>query len=68
MEVKDTNGNLLQAGDSVVISQDIPVKGSKPIKRWTKIKNIRLGDDADRIEWKVDGTMMVIKTIYVKKN
>ncbi|MEI7477186.1 MAG: PhnA domain-containing protein [bacterium] len=33
MEVKDTNGNLLQAGDSVVISQDIPVKGSKPIKR-----------------------------------
>ena len=42
MEVKDSNWNLLVAGDSVVIIKDLPVKWGKPIKRWTKVKNIRI--------------------------
>ncbi len=68
MEVKDANGNILNEGDSVSITQDLKVKNASNIKRGTKIKNIRLvEDDPDNIEGKVNGTMMVIKTCYLKK-
>jgi len=42
IEVKDANGNLLQAGDSVVAIKDLKVKWASDIKRWDKFKNIRL--------------------------
>ncbi len=66
MEVKDSNGNVLVAGDSVVIIKDLPVKWGKPIKRWTKVKNIRIYSE-EEVEGKVDGIQMVLKTIFVKK-
>ena len=66
MEVKDSNGNVLVAGDSVVIIKDLPVKGGKPIKRGTKVKNIRIYSE-EEVEGKVDGVQMVLKTIFVKK-
>ena len=44
--VKDSNGNVLQNGDSVTIIKDLKVKGaSSDLKRGTKVKNIRLIDD-----------------------
>lgn len=68
MEVKDSNGTLLNAGDTVTVIKDLKVKGSSSvIKRGTVVKNIRLTDSEDEIEGKVEKTVMVLKTIYLKK-
>lgn len=68
-EVRDANGNLLQDGDSVVLVKDLKVKGSSlTLKMGTKVRNIRVvGGDHD-IEGKVDGSPMMLKAMYVKKN
>ncbi|MCB0533587.1 MAG: alkylphosphonate utilization protein [Saprospiraceae bacterium] len=68
MEVKDSNGNILNAGDAVTVIKDLKVRGSSAvIKRGTKVKNIRLTDDSAEIEGKVDGSVMVLKTEFLKK-
>ncbi len=66
---KDSNGNILQDGDTVIVIQDLKVKGaSNPIKRGTKVKNIRLVDGDHDIDCKVDGFgAMQLKTCFVKK-
>ena len=69
--VKDSNGNVLQNGDSVTIIKDLKVKGaSSDLKRGTKVKNIRLIDDGiHNIECKIDGFgAMKLKSEFVKKN
>ncbi len=67
--VRDSNGNELQDGDSVVIIKSLPVKGMpKPIKPGTKAKNIRLVEGDHNIECKVDGFgSMALKSEFVKK-
>ncbi|MFZ9846703.1 MAG: zinc ribbon domain-containing protein YjdM [Flavobacteriales bacterium] len=67
--VKDSNGAILQDGDSVTIIKDLPVKGySKSIKAGTKVKNIRLVEGDHNIDCKVDGFgAMALKSIFVKK-
>jgi protein PhnA len=65
---KDSNGTLLQAGDTVTIIKGLKVKGGKDIKQGTTVKNIRLTDDSAYVEGKVDGSVIVIKTEFVKKN
>ena len=68
--VKDSNGNILQNGDSVTIIKDLKVKGvSSDLKRGTKVKNIRLIDDGiHNIECKIDGFgAMKLKSEFVKK-
>jgi protein PhnA len=68
MEVKDSNGNLLNEGDSVTIIKDLKVKGSSTvIKRGTVIKNIRLTDDEKEIEGRANKEQMVLKTDFLKK-
>ena len=68
LKVLDSNGIELAAGDSVTIIQNLKVKGTKDIKKWTAVKNIRLiSDDNEVIEWRVDGVVMVLKTCFVKK-
>jgi protein PhnA len=68
MEVKDSNGTLLAEGDSVSVIKDLKVKGSSSvIKRGTIVKNIRLTDDENEIEGKVEKSMMVLKTEFLKK-
>ncbi|HMG14458.1 MAG TPA: alkylphosphonate utilization protein [Saprospiraceae bacterium] len=68
MAVKDSNGNELNAGDSVTVIQNLKVKGmSNDIKRGTVVKNIRITEDEDVIEDKVEGTMLVLKTCFLKK-
>ncbi|MDZ4758301.1 MAG: zinc ribbon domain-containing protein YjdM [Bacteroidota bacterium] len=68
METKDSNGNILQNGDSVHLVKDLKVKGSSTVlKRGVKIKNIKLTDDPDEIDCKIEGSAIVLKTEFVKK-
>lgn len=67
-ETRDSNGNILQNGDAVHIIKDLKVKGfNKDLKRGTVVRNIRLTDDPDVIEGKVDGSVLVLKTMFLKK-
>lgn len=66
----DSNGNVLENGDSVVVIKDLPVKGApKPVKAGTKVKNIRLRPDSDHnIDCKIDGFgSMALKSEFVKR-
>jgi len=67
--VKDSNGNLLNDGDTVITIKNLPVKGSpQPIKAGTKVKNIRLVDSDHNIDCKIDGFgAMSLKSEFVKK-
>jgi protein PhnA len=66
---KDSNGNVLQTGDTVTLIQDLNVKGANfTAKRGTAVRRIRLvHDNAEHIEGKIDGQHIVILTKYVKK-
>ena len=63
---KDTNWNILTAGDTVISTQNL-MAGKEKIQKGTKVKNIRLTDDPEVIEGKIDGSMMVLKTCFFKK-
>ncbi|MCJ8209598.1 zinc ribbon domain-containing protein YjdM [Mucilaginibacter sp. RS28] len=67
--VKDSNGNVLQDGDTVITIKNLPVKGSsQSIKAGTKVKNIRLVDSDHNIDCKIDGFgAMALKSEFVKK-
>jgi len=68
VETKDSNGNVLIDGDSVHLVKDLKVKGSSSVlKRGVKIKNIRLTEDPQEIECRVDGSTIVLKTVFLKK-
>ncbi|PSR14852.1 MAG: PhnA protein [Bacteroidetes bacterium] len=66
----DSNGNVLEAGDTVVLIQDLKVKGANfTAKRGTAVRRISLvHDNAEQIEGKVDGQHIVLLTKYVKKS
>ena len=66
--VRDSNGAVLKDSDSVTVIKDLKVRGSSSvIKRGTMVKNIRLTDDADEVEGKVEKSMMVLRTEFLKK-
>lgn len=68
--VRDSNGNVLAEGDTVVVIKDLKVKGSSiPLKQGTVIRNIRLvEDDAEHIEGNSDKIKgLVLKTIFLRK-
>lgn len=67
---KDSNGNLLSDGDSVVVIKDLKVKGSSSVvKVGTKVKNIRLVDGDHDIDCKIEGIgPMKLKSEFVKKS
>jgi len=66
---KDSNGNVLFDGDSVVLIKDLDVKGATfTAKRGAAVHNIKLvWDNAEQIEGRVEGQHIVILTQYVKK-
>lgn len=66
---KDSNGNILQNGDTVTLIKDLDVKGSSlNAKIGTAVRNIRLvHDNHEQIEGKIDGQTIVILTKFVKK-
>lgn len=66
--VKDSNGNLLAEGDSVMVIKDLKVKGGTDLKRGKVFKNIRLSEDGeDVVEVKDGRSTLVLKTMYLKK-
>lgn len=68
METKDSVGNLLIDGDTIVLSKTLKIKGmSKTLKRGDKIKNIRLINDPNNIECRVGKSQIVLKTCFIKK-
>ena len=68
METKDSVGNVLNDGDTVIATKTLNVKGmSKTLKRGDKIKNIRLIDDPKNIECRIGKNQLVIKTKFIKK-
>ena len=68
METKDSNGTILNDGDSVTLIKDLKLKGSSTVlKRGKVAKNIKLTDDPDEIDCKLDGSKIVLRTEFVKK-
>lgn len=70
--IKDAHGTVLADGDSVTVIKDLKIKGSSAVvKVGTKVKNIRLLDDASdghNIDCKIDGVgAMKLKSEFVKK-
>jgi protein PhnA len=66
---KDSNGMVLQDGDTVVLTKSLDVKGSTlNAKLGTVVKNIRLvADNTEQIEGKIEGQTIVILTKYLRK-
>lgn len=67
--VKDSNGATLSDGDSVTLMKDLKVKGtSVTLKRGTLVKGIRLTDNEDEVECKVEKVKgLVLRTEFLKK-
>jgi len=66
---KDSNGQVLASGDTVVLIKDLVVKGAGfTAKRGTAVRSISLvSDNAGHIEGRVEGQRIVILTEFVKK-
>lgn len=65
---KDSNGTILNDNDTVFVIKDLKVRGtSSVIKRGTVVKNIRLTEDQNEIEGRVERTVIVLKTEFLKK-
>lgn len=66
---KDCNGQVLQAGDTIVLTKSLDVKGSTlNAKLGTVVKNIRLVEgNTEQIEGKIEGQVIVILTKYVRR-
>jgi len=67
--VTDSNGNILNDGDTVTVIKDLKVKGSSlVVKMGTKVRNIRLVEGDHDIDCKIDGFgAMKLKSEFVKK-
>ncbi|MBC8210810.1 MAG: PhnA domain-containing protein [Gammaproteobacteria bacterium] len=65
----DSNGNVLQAGDTVTLIKDLTVKGANfTAKRGTAVRGISLvADNPEHIEGRVNNQQIVILTKFVKK-
>lgn len=67
--VKDSNGNVINDGDDVILTKDLDVKGSSlKLKRGDVIKKVRLiAGDCNNVEFKAGKSTMVLKTCFMKK-
>jgi len=67
---RDANGVELAAGDTVVITKDLDVKGTGfTAKRGTAVRNIGLvAGDSEHIEGRVNGVKIHILTKFLKKS
>ncbi len=64
----DSNGAPLADGDSVTLIKGLDVKGANfTAKRGTLVKNIRLSDDPELVEGRVNGVGIYLKTCFLKK-
>lgn len=69
METTDSNGTVLQNGDSVQLIKDLKIKGtSVTLKKGTIIKNIKLTDNEEEVECRTDTIKgLVLKTEFIRK-
>ena len=68
METLDSNGNILEDGDSEHLTKDLKVKGmQKTLKRGNLIKNIRLSSGTQLVEYRIAKSTIVLKTQFLKK-
>jgi len=67
--VRDANGTILVAGDSVSIIKDLVVKGAGfTAKQGTTVKNIKMVQgDPTHIQGKVNGSTIFIISAFLKK-
>lgn len=67
---KDSNGTILNNGDTVVLTQQLNVKGASFMApKGTIVRKIRLvPDNAEQIEGKINDQTIVILTKYVRKS
>lgn len=70
VEHLDSNGTVLESGDTVTLIKDLNVKGANfTAKRGTTVRNISLvAENGDQIEGRVSGQRIVILTKFVKKS
>jgi protein PhnA len=67
-KTRDSNGTILNNGDTVTLIKDLEVKGAGfTAKRGTTVKKIILSDDGEHIEGKVNGTQIFLLSKYLKK-
>jgi protein PhnA len=66
----DSNGVVLEAGDTVTLIKDLNVKGANfTAKRGTAVRGISLvADNPEHIEGRVSGQQIVILTKFVKRS
>src|SRR6187402_379588 len=61
-DVRDANGNLLAAGDDVIVIKDLKLNGKTGgVKVGTKVRGIRLVAGDHPIDGKVNGRSILIK-------
>ena len=66
--IKDSNGNELVDGDSVILIKDLKVKGSSiTLKKGTKVKNIKLKSGDHEVDCKIEGQSFMLKAEFLKK-
>lgn len=66
---RDSNGTILQNGDTVTLIKDLPVKGAGfTAKRGTAVRGIALTENPEHIEGRVNGQRIVLVSAYLKKS
>lgn len=66
--IKDSNGTVLQDGDSVVLIKDLKVKGSSiTLKQGSKVKSIRLVGGDHEVDCRMDAGNFMLKACFLKK-
>lgn len=65
----DAFGNVLTTGDTIQLTKELSVKGTKvTLKKGTKVKNIRTTDDIEEITANIPEVKgLVLRTEFVKK-
>ncbi len=67
-KARDINGVILQKGDDVTVTKDLPVKGSSTIiKQGTVVRGISLDADPRLISGKANGQSMYLIAEYCRK-
>jgi protein PhnA len=67
---KDSYGVVLEAGDTVILTENLNVKGTNYIApKGTVVRKIRLvHENAEQVEGKINGDTIIILTKFVRKS
>lgn len=66
--VKDSDGKPLKDGDDVFLIKDLRLRGYSTIfKRGLKVYNIKLTDNPEEVDCKINGQEIVLRVEFLKK-